>query len=196
LFTRRTIVQILFVNIEELAIQNKSRSNGAEVIQEKSTDWTHIRPSAATLRKADGEQQMYRRKMRHEERGYLRIRTLLLKCMSIEPYSRYISRAAAGPRRESAKRSHPQSNVIAAADGLTVHSRDERRLVRGLITIHLSYMSPRTKKICDQQGQRHRRPDYNPANQSFKTKLVLLTQCSTYQGADHHTVAKLNVATE
>jgi predicted RNA-binding protein with PUA domain len=52
LFTRRTIVQILFVNIEELAIQNKSKSNGAEVIHEKSTDWTHIRPSAATLRKA------------------------------------------------------------------------------------------------------------------------------------------------
>jgi hypothetical protein len=39
---------------------------------------------------------MYPGKMRHEERGYLRIHTLLLKCMSIEPYSRYVSRATAG----------------------------------------------------------------------------------------------------
>jgi hypothetical protein len=60
---------------------------------------------------------MYRRKIRHEERGYLRICALLLKCMSIEPYSRYVSRAAAGLPLESAKRSHPQSDAIAAADG-------------------------------------------------------------------------------
>jgi hypothetical protein len=52
LFARRTIVQILFVNIEELAIQNKSRSNGAEVIQEKSTDWTHIRKAGSNLAKS------------------------------------------------------------------------------------------------------------------------------------------------
>jgi hypothetical protein len=55
--------------------------------------------------------------MRDEEGGYPRIRAL--KCMRIRPYSHYFSRAAAGLVRASEKKSHPQPDALAVADGLT-----------------------------------------------------------------------------